>query len=81
MPFYTYILKSLKDNRYYYGHSKDIENRLKSHNNGKVRSTKSRMPFLLHYSEEFETRSAAYLQEMFFKSADGKKYLSDKKII
>ena len=78
MPFYTYILKSLKDGGYYYGHTKDLDNRLQKHNTGKVRSTKSRRPFLLHYHEIFETKSEAYLQEQFFKSAEGKAYLKDK---
>jgi predicted GIY-YIG superfamily endonuclease len=35
MPFYTYILKSLKDDGYYYGHTSDIENRLLKHNGKK----------------------------------------------
>ena len=61
MPFYTYILKSLKDDGYYYGHTSDIENRLKRHNSKKVKSTKSRIPFVLHYFETFQTKSEAYL--------------------
>ena len=68
MPFYTYILKSLKDDGYYYGHTADIDNRLSIHNGKKVRSTKARTPFVIHYFETFETRSDAYLQEMYFKS-------------
>lgn len=81
MPFYTYILKSLKDGSYYYGHTKDLDNRLQKHNSGKVRSTKSRLPFLIHYHEIFETKSEAYLQEQFFKSAMGKIYLRAKGVI
>jgi putative endonuclease len=81
MSFYTYILKSNKDGGYYYGHTKDLAARLHTHNSGKVRSTKSRIPFVLHYFETFETKSAAYLQEMFFKSAEGKIYLKSKGII
>jgi len=81
MPFYTYILKSLKDDGYYYGHTSDIDNRLIKHNGKKVRSTKSRTPFVIHYFETFETKSEAYLQELYFKSADGKKYLKAKGII
>ncbi|MBK6826100.1 MAG: GIY-YIG nuclease family protein [Chitinophagaceae bacterium] len=79
--FYTYILKSLKDDGYYYGHTADIDNRLSIHNGKKVRSTKARTPFVIHYFETFETRSDAYLQEMFFKSGEGKKYLRNKGII
>ena len=58
--YFAYILKSLKDNKYYYGSTSDIESRLKQHNYGKVRSTKSRIPFILHYSEQFENKSDAF---------------------
>jgi putative endonuclease len=79
--YYTYILKSLKDCGYYYGHTSDIETRLQTHNKKKVRSTKSRTPFILHYYEQFQTKSEAYRQEIFFKSAAGKIYLKEKSII
>ena len=81
MPYYTYLLKSLKDKGYYYGHTADIENRLQIHNQKKVRSTKSRTPFILHYFEIFETKSEAYRKELFFKSSDGKIYLRGKGIL
>ncbi len=38
--YFTYILQSLKDNRYYYGHTNNLENRVDQHNKGKVKSTK-----------------------------------------
>ena len=79
--FYTYILKSLKDNKFYYGHTEDIENRITEHNRGKVRSTKGRRPFILHYYETFETKSEAAKRELFFKSIDGYLYLKNKGII
>ena len=41
--FYAYVLQSEKTNTYYYGHSGDLENRVK-HNQGKVRYTKPRRP-------------------------------------
>ncbi len=81
MSFYTYILKSQKDRGYYYGHTADIENRLQKHNSKKVKSTKSRVPFVLHYFETFQTKSEAYRQELFFKSAEGKTYLKEKGIL
>ena len=81
MSYYTYLLKSLKDEKYYYGHTSDIENRLKIHNLKKVRSTKSRTPFILHYFEIFKTKSEVYRLEIFFKSAEGKVYLRAKEVI
>jgi len=61
-----YILKSLYDGTYYYGSTKDIQSRLNTHNSGKVRYTKGRRPWVLHYAEEFNTRSEAYKRELFF---------------
>ena len=77
----TYILKSLKDNGYYFGHCADIEIRLHTHNHGKVRSTKSRRPLVVHYFENFETKSLAYKRELFFKTLQGRNWLKQNKII
>lgn len=51
----VYILKSLKKEWYYIGHTSNKDYRLKYHNNGKVGSTKPYSPFNLIYSEEFST--------------------------
>ncbi|MFM6976038.1 MAG: GIY-YIG nuclease family protein [Sphingobacteriaceae bacterium] len=79
--FYSYILKSLKDGRYYYGSTSDITNRLFKHNKGDVKATKYRRPLILHYYEQFKTRSEAFKREFFYKSPDGYKYLKLNKII
>jgi putative endonuclease len=79
--YFTYILKSLKDGRYYYGSTENIEDRLKLHNSGKVRSTKSRKPFVIHYYEKYDSRTKAWEREMFFKSIDGYNWLKTKNII
>ncbi len=81
MSFYAYILKSLKDGKYYYGSTSDMEKRFKRHNNGEVRATKGRRPFILHYYEEVSTRSEAYRREKFFKTIDGYNWLKAMKII
>ena len=46
--FYAYILKSLKDQTYYYGSTEDLQDRIKSHNAGKVKYTKGHRPYKLH---------------------------------
>ena len=81
MPFYAYILKSQKDGRYYYGSSENVIARIEEHNNGKVKATKGRVPFSIHYVEEFQTRSEAYTRERFFKTIDGYIWLKNNKII
>jgi putative endonuclease len=69
-------LKGLFD----YGHSVDLDNRLKRHNQGKVRYTKPRRPWKLVYCESFETKSEAYRRELLFKSIEGYRYLKEKGI-
>lgn len=79
--FKTYILQSQKDKGFYYGHTQNLELRLKAHNSGKVRSTKARRPWKVFYFEVHETKSLAYQREMFFKSIDGYNYLRESGII
>ena len=79
--FYTYILKSLKDNKYYYGSTEDLQRRIKYHNSGKVRSTKNRRPFVIHYFEEYNSKTEAIKRESFFKTKPGYLWLKNKGII
>ena len=81
MKFYTYILKSLKDGRYYYGSTSDLTKRLVKHNKGDVRATKARRPLEVIYFEEFDSRSEAFMREHFFKSIDGYNWLKEQKIL
>lgn len=71
MDYYVYILKSLKDNKHYVGITTDLESRLSYHNNGKVRSTKSRIPFIMIYSEKHNSRVEARKREIYLKSYRG----------
>ena len=66
--FTVYILFSSSHNRYYIGHSADLNTRLKNHNYGKVRSTKAYKPWTIVYTEDFPTKSEAYKREMEIKS-------------
>jgi putative endonuclease len=79
--FFTYILKSQKDDRFYYGSTNDLQKRLSAHNKGEARATKGRRPLILHYYESFETRSEAFRREHFFKSIDGYLWLKENRII
>jgi len=79
--FYAYILKSLKDGGYYYGHCENLDKRLKNHNAGKVRSTKARRPFEIHHSEKYSTKTEAAKREYFFKSIERYNHLKSLGII
>jgi len=45
--YYLYILKSVEHSRSYTGTTKDVKDRLESHNTGRVESTKHWHPWLL----------------------------------
>ena len=71
LEYYVYILQSLKDKGYYIGSCKDVEARLNFHNSGLQRSTRSRIPFKLIYSEMFRSKSIALKREKQIKSYKG----------
>lgn len=76
--FSVYVLKSEKDEKRYYGFTKDIKRRLLEHNNGEVTATKSRRPLTLVYYENVETITDARKREKYFKSGFGRKYIDNK---
>lgn len=71
----VYVLRSLKDNRTYLGCTKNLENRIKEHNAGEVESTKTRVPFVLWYKEEFTDKFEAFKREQHLKTAWGRRQL------
>jgi putative endonuclease len=81
MEYFTYILKSNSYNTFYYGSTQDLDKRLSEHNKGKVRYTKGRRPWTLHYFETFKSRSEAMKREKFFKSIEGYRFLKENNII
>jgi putative endonuclease len=65
--FYTYILKSQKDDSFYIGHTSDIVSRIEHHNAGLSKYTSKKIPWVLVYSESFDTRKEAATRERFLK--------------
>jgi len=63
MPFYVYILQSLKDGSYYIGSTNDLDDRVKRHNQGRSKYTKAKCPWELVYHEVFADRSSAAKRE------------------
>ena len=66
--YFTYILYSLINNQYYIGCTNNLNDRIKRHNSGKVRSTKSYKPWKLVYKEAYNTLSEARKRESQIKS-------------
>ncbi len=69
--YYVYILKSLKDHKYYIGSSSDVKKRLDFHNSGFQRSTRNRVPFVLVFQEEFPDICQALKREKQIKAFKG----------
>lgn len=69
MAHYVYILRSLKDEKYYIGCTANLYDRLKRHNNDAVRSTKYRRPLELMYSETVPSLKNALLREKRLKNS------------
>jgi putative endonuclease len=80
MPFWVYILQSDSTGKIYIGQTSDLDDRVKRHNKDydKNRYTrKQKGPWLLIYSEKYETRSEAMKREKFLKSGNGREWILD----
>ena len=73
--FFVYVLLSQKDENFYVGYSEDLDKRIKEHYEGKVTSTKHRLPLKLIHFEYFINKSDAKAREVFFKSGFGREQL------
>jgi len=75
--YYTYIILSESTDKYYIGHTHDLELRLSRHNDGWTRSTKAGIPWQLMYSEKYMTKSEAMNREYEIKRMKSRKYIDD----
>ena len=69
--FYTYILKSLVNGKYYVGSTADLAHRLKRHNAGGSIWTRKSRPWEIVYYETIETKSGAVKRERQIKGYKG----------
>ena len=78
MKHYVYVLRSLKDRKFYVGLTNNLPKRCEEHNTGKVPSTRRRVPLELVYWEGCLDRHDAALREKYLKTAWGKRYLKNR---
>jgi len=72
MIFYTYIIKSEKDGRFFYGQTSNLLRRLNQHNKGLEEATRSNRPWVLIAYQEFGTRAGAMSLERRLKALNSK---------
>ena len=71
MSYFVYILQSLKDGSYYIGSTRDLDERIQRHNQGRSTYTKAKKPWSLVFSEEHPNKSSALKRENQIKQYRG----------
>jgi putative endonuclease len=72
--FYVYILRSLVAEHFYTGFTEELEDRLKTHNAGKVPHTAKFRPWRIKTAVAFADREQALAFERYLKSASGRAF-------
>ena len=70
--YYVYILYNNRKNFIYVGYSEDLKERIKYHNSGQVKSTKSYFPLELIHYEAYSDIKDAKRREGYLKTNRGK---------
>jgi putative endonuclease len=73
--YYTYVLQSLKDNRFYAGLTENLKLRFEHHSRGRIESTRERRPLKMIYFEACLDIGDAIRREKYFKTYHGKMFL------
>lgn len=76
--FYTYILQSLKDKKFYTGFTKNLKSRFEQHQAGLTESIRDRRPFKLIYYEACLDQHDATHREKYLKTYLGKMFLRNR---
>ena len=74
---FIYILYSEKIGKYYIGACENIERRLYEHNIGHSKFTSRGIPWMLKYTEVFQTLQEAKQRERKIKAMKSKKYIEE----
>ena len=76
--FYTYVLKSKKNGRWYTGSTTDLRKRFKQHIDGKSNWTKKDKSWEIIYYEACLNQDDARSRETYLKSGMGKRYIKNR---
>jgi putative endonuclease len=73
--WWVYVLRSVRNGRFYTGSTNDLERRLAEHERGKNKYTRFAGPFEVVHTETYETRLEARQRERFLKTGQGREQL------
>ncbi|MDY0255099.1 MAG: GIY-YIG nuclease family protein [Tenuifilaceae bacterium] len=75
MCYFTYILESELNGRYYVGSCEDVAARLKRHNEGATPSTKPYRPWRVVWTQQLDSRAEALKREREIKRMKSRLYI------
>jgi putative endonuclease len=75
MDTFLYVLKSTVRCKSYVGITNNLDRRLQEHNSGKHFYTKRHCPWVMIYSEKYDSLDEARKREKYLKSTSGRKFL------
>jgi len=75
MKYYLYILYSASLDKYYIGHSNNLERRIYEHNLGREKFTRKCIPWEIKFSRIYNNNIDASREELRLKKCKSRKYL------
>jgi len=77
--YFTYVAQSIEfPDKYYKGHTENLEVRLVQHNSGMTQSIRHLIPVKIVYYESFDDLDTSIKTEKYWKTAAGRRYLKTK---
>ncbi|OHA60102.1 MAG: excinuclease ABC subunit C [Candidatus Vogelbacteria bacterium RIFOXYD1_FULL_46_19] len=76
--YFTYVLQSQLDKKFYTGFTKNLKLRFDDHCDGLVNSTSSRRPLKLIYYEACLNQHDATYREKYLKTTYGKRFIRNR---
>lgn len=76
--FYTYVLLSVKDKKFYTGYTKNLKLRFERHSKGLIPATQDRRLLRLVYHEACLDQKDATSREKYLKTIYGKKFIKNR---
>jgi putative endonuclease len=77
MPYYSYVIRSLKNGILYKGSTDNVEKRIATHNAGKVKYSSKLLPWKVVLYEEFNSRTEAMKREKWYKTGVGREWINE----
>ena len=77
MPFYVYVLQSVKTGHYYVGQTEHLEERVAHHQANYSKALRNRGPWTLRYWEQYPTRSEAVQRERHIKRQKDRRFIQE----